>query len=107
MKRFKNWLFVILLLMVILISAGFSLWNTQPVQLSFGFVSFDPRPVSFWVVSSFVAGGVCGLVLGAGIIRDFKLKIRIRKLEKELAGIRQAQARQEKVRDETKSAEEA
>lgn len=100
MKRFKNWLFVILLLLVILISAGFSLWNTQLVPLSFGIVSFDPKPVSFWVVSSFVAGGICGLVLGAGFIRDFKLKIRIRKLEKELASIRHAHAGPDTIKDE-------
>lgn len=107
MKRFKNWLFVVVLLLVILISAGFSLWNTQAVPLSFGIVTLDPKPVSFWVVSSFVAGSICGLVLGAGFIRDFKLKTRIRKLEKELAGIRQAQSKLDKVRDEIQTAEEA
>jgi uncharacterized integral membrane protein len=88
MERFKYWLFIVLLLLIILISAGFSLWNTQAVPLSFGIVSLDPKPVSFWVVASFATGGVCGLLLGAGFIRDYKLKKRIRKLEKELANIR-------------------
>lgn len=106
MERFKSWLFVVLLLLIILISAGFSLWNTQTVPLSFGIVSLDPKPVSFWVVASFATGGICGLLLGAGFIRDYKLKKRIRKLEKELANIRLEQTRREGNKGDEKSAQE-
>lgn len=107
MERLKFWFFVILLLLIILISAGFSLWNTQAVPLSFGIVSLDPKPVSFWVVSSFAAGGLCGLLLGAGFLRDYKLKRRIRKLEKELANTRPIHSDRTVIKDELKSAEEA
>lgn len=107
MERLKYWLFVILLLLIILISVGFSLWNTQAVPLSFGIVSLDPKPVSFWVVSSFAVGGLCGLLLGAGFLRDYKLKRRIRKLEKALADSRMNHSHRTVIKDEIKSAEEA
>ena len=107
MKRLKYWLLVILLLLVVLLSAGFSLWNTQPVPLSFGIVSLDPKPVSLWVVSSFAVGGVCGLLLGAGFMRDYRLRKRIRKLEKELANTRLGQTRKEHDRSDAQSVKEA
>lgn len=100
MERLKFWLFVILLLLIIVISVGFSLWNTQSVPLSFGVLSLDPRPVSFWVVASFAIGGLCGLLLGAGFLRNYKLKRRIRRLEKALAKCQQGNADRSVIKDE-------
>lgn len=84
MQGIKRWLFITLLIIVIILSAGFSLWNTTPVPLSFGFYTFADRPLAVWVIVAFCLGGLCGLVLGAGLIRDVRLRYRIRKLEKEL-----------------------
>lgn len=84
MKRLKRWLILILMLCLILLSAGFTLWNTQTIPLSFGLFSFQPRPLSVWIIISFSIGALCGLVLGAGLIRHLQLRHRIRQLEQEL-----------------------
>jgi uncharacterized integral membrane protein len=84
MRALRRWLLILLLLLVFISSIGFSLWNTMPVPLSFGFHDFDSRPLAFWLIAAFCAGGVLGLILGAGLIHDIKLKRRIRALEKEL-----------------------
>lgn len=85
MKRLKRWLILLLMVCLILLSAGFALWNTQTVPLSFGLFSFQPRPLSVWIIISFSLGAVSGLVLGAGLIRHLQLRHRIRQLEQELA----------------------
>lgn len=85
MKRLKRWLIILLLLCLILLSAGFALWNTQTVPLSFGLFSFQARPLSVWIIISFCSGALSGLVLGAGLIRHLQLRHRIRQLEQELA----------------------
>ena len=85
MKRLKRWLMLLLMICLILLSAGFALWNTQTVPLSFGLFSFQPRPLSVWIIISFSLGAISGLVLGAGLIRHLQLRHRIRQLEQELA----------------------
>ncbi|MAY56360.1 MAG: hypothetical protein CMQ46_09770 [Gammaproteobacteria bacterium] len=84
MQGMKRWLLILLLLMVVLSSTAFSLWNTTPVPLSFGFVSFSARPLALWIIAAFCVGGLAGVILGAGLVRDMKLRMRIRRLEKEL-----------------------
>lgn len=85
MQGLKRWLTMLLLLLIVLLSAGFSLWNTVPVPLSFGIVNFAERPLALWIISAFCLGGLCGLILGAGVVRDVQLRLKIRRLEKELA----------------------
>lgn len=85
MKRFKRWLVLLLMLFLILLGAGFALWNTQTVPLSFGLFSFQARPLSVWIIMSFSFGAISGLILGAGLIRHLQLRHRIRQLEHELA----------------------
>ena len=84
MKRFKRWLIILLMLILILLSTGFALWNTQAVPLSFGLFSFEARPLSVWIIISFSLGAFSGLLLGAGLIRHLQLRHRIRQLEQEL-----------------------
>lgn len=84
-QRFTRWLVFLLLLLIFIISVGFSMWNTAPVVLSFGIHEFAARPLSFWIIVSFCLGGLLGLIIGAGLIRDARLRMRIRSLEKELA----------------------
>jgi uncharacterized integral membrane protein len=85
MKRLKRWLILLLMLCLILLSAGFALWNTQAVPLSFGLFSFDARPLSVWIIISFSLGAISGLVLGAGVIRHIQLRHRVKLLEQELS----------------------
>lgn len=86
MQLVTRWLVVLLLLLIFILSVGFSMWNTAPVVLSFGVHEFAARPLSFWIIVAFCLGGLTGLVIGAGLIRNARLRLRIRRLEKELAG---------------------
>lgn len=85
MQRFKRWLVFLLLLLIFILSVGFSMWNTSPVPLSFGLYEFAARPLSLWLIIAFCLGGLAGLAIGAGLIRDARLRLRIRALEKQLA----------------------
>lgn len=85
MQRFKRWLVFLLLLLIFIVSVGFSMWNTTPVALSFGFHEFSARPLSFWIIVTFCLGGLTGLLIGAGLIRNARLRLHIRSLKKELA----------------------
>lgn len=85
MKRIKRWLLALLMLSLLILSIGFSLWNTQLVPLSFGVISFSPRPLSVWIVLVFSLGVLIGLVLGSGLFRHLRLRRRIEQLESELA----------------------
>jgi uncharacterized integral membrane protein len=85
MKRLKRWVISLLMLCLILLSAGFALWNTQAVPLSFGLFSFDARPLSVWIIISFSLGAIFGLVLGAGMVRHIQSRHRIKQLEQELS----------------------
>ena len=83
-KQFKWWASVILLLLIVLVSAGFSLWNTTPVPLSLGFHTFAERAMAVWIIAAFCIGGLVGLLIGSGLINQFRLRRRIRQLEREL-----------------------
>jgi uncharacterized integral membrane protein len=84
MRTLKRWVIILLLLLVVLMTAGFSLWNNVAVSLTFGLFTLDARPLSVWVISSFGLGALFGLTLGAGFIGNLKSNLRIRQLEKEL-----------------------
>jgi uncharacterized integral membrane protein len=84
-QRLKRWLIFLLLLLIFILSVGFSMWNTAPVALSFGLYEFAARPLSFWLIITFCLGGLAGLLINAGLVRDARLRSRIRALEKELA----------------------
>lgn len=85
MHRLRRWLLIFFMLVIFVLSVGFSLWNTTPVPLSLGVYELEPRPLALWLVAAFCAGGLFGLILGSGLVRNVQLRLRIRKLEKELA----------------------
>jgi uncharacterized integral membrane protein len=85
MKSFKRWLLVLLMLCLLILSIGFSLWNTELIPLSFGVVTFSARPLSVWIVLAFSFGVLTGLLLGSGLFRHMRLRRRIEQLENELA----------------------
>lgn len=80
--RFFVWLF---LLLVFLASVMFSFFNTSPVPLSLGYTTLSPQPLSVWVVGAFVLGGLCGLLLGAGLFRHLRSRLEVRRLNKRVA----------------------
>lgn len=69
LMRLCAWIFLFL---VFFTSIVFSFFNTEPVSLSFGFVVLSPQPLSLWVISAFAAGGLLGLLLGAGLSGNWR-----------------------------------
>lgn len=84
MKTFKRWGIILVLLLVLLMTTGFAIWNNIEVPLSFGPITLQARPLSIWIISAFGLGILSGLTLGAGMINNMRLNRRIRQLEKEL-----------------------
>jgi uncharacterized integral membrane protein len=75
---------LLFLVMIFLLSVGFTFFNTQQIALSFGFVVFAPQPLALWVLSAFISGGLVGLALGAGIFRRWRGEREIERLRAEL-----------------------
>lgn len=88
---------LLFLVLIFLISIGFSFFNTQQIALSFGFVVLSPQPLAVWVLSAFALGGVLGLALGAGIFRQWRAAREIERLRTELTRLEQQAA----IRSET------
>ncbi len=89
LSRAMAWL---VLVVIFLLSVGFSFFNTQQVPLSFGFLVLSAQPLALWVLGAFAAGGLLGLLLGAGLFRRWRqareitqLRAQISRLEKEAA----------------------
>lgn len=77
---------------VFVASIVFSYANPQPVALSFGFVSLDPQPLAVWVIAAFACGGLFGVALGVGLVRNLGLRLEIRRLRTQLTRAEQALA---------------
>ncbi len=80
---------LIVLVLIFLLSVGFSFFNTQQVPLSFGFFVLSAQPLALWVLGAFATGGVLGLLLGSGLFRRWRqareithLRAQITRLEK-------------------------
>ena len=83
--RILTWLF---LLAVMVLSLGFMSANNTFISLSFGTFQSQERPVGLWIASSFVLGGMAGLVFGLrlfsslfGRLENARLRNRLAKLE--------------------------
>ena len=72
------------LLLVFFASIAFSYFNTTPVSIAFGSWEAPAQPISVWVIAAFTSGGLVGVLLGVGIIRNLKSKTEIRRLIKQL-----------------------
>jgi len=72
------------LLLVFAASVTFTYYNSTPVAIGIGSWQLDPQPVSVWIISAFVSGGLLGLLLGLGLFRNLKSRVEIRRLSKAL-----------------------
>jgi len=89
MRNLINLLSGFFLLLVFVAAITFSHFNTEPVGINFGRLSFAPLPVSVLIIGAFVCGGILGLILGLGVFRQLKSWAEIRGLKKELANAKQ------------------
>jgi uncharacterized integral membrane protein len=77
--------FLILLLFIIALFAGlvFSGHNQTEVALWLG-VEFPAQPLSLWVITAFISGGLLGLLLGLGLWRSRASRRQLKQLQKKL-----------------------
>jgi putative membrane protein len=94
MKRFARFLLFLLFILVVLAGFLFTIRNPEPVALWLG-VAFAPRPLSVWLIAAFIAGGLAGLAIGAGLVHRLKLRLllrqqrlRLEQQDRELAQLR-------------------
>ena len=77
--------FLMLLLFIIALFAGlvFSGHNQTRVVLWLG-TEFPAQPVSVWVSTAFISGGLVGLLLGLGLWRSRASRKKIKQLQQKL-----------------------
>jgi putative membrane protein len=78
LSRIILWFF---LLLIFIASIAFSMINSTAVPLSFGVIVLSPQPISVWVIAAFCLGALCGLILGASLLKS---RLKVRQLNREL-----------------------
>lgn len=86
LMRILAWCFMFI---VFVASIVFSYANPELVALSFGFVTLDPQPLAVWVIAAFASGGLCGVLLGVGLVRSLRSRMEIRRLRAQLGKVEQ------------------
>ena len=100
LTRILVWCFMFV---VFVASIVFSYANPESVALSFGFITLDPQPLAVWVIAAFAIGGLSGVLLGVGLVRNLRFRLEIRRLRTQLNQTEQALAAC-KTRQETTTA---
>lgn len=81
LMRILAWCFMFI---VFVTSIVFSYANSEAVVLSFGLFTLDPQPLAVWVIAAFAIGGFCGMLLGAGLVRNLRSRLEVRRLRSQL-----------------------
>jgi len=89
LTRILVWCFIFI---VFVVSIVFSFSNTQTIALSFGITTLAPQPLAVWVIASFAIGGVLGLLLGIGLVKNLRTKLEIKRLSNQVSKLEQALA---------------
>ena len=84
MRQLTRLLSGVFLLLVFAASVTFTYYNSIPVTIGIGSWQLQPLPVSIWIIGAFVSGGLLGLLLGLGLLRNLKSRVEIRRLTKAL-----------------------
>jgi uncharacterized integral membrane protein len=83
MKSVLRFLWFLLFLLVVLAGFIFTVHNADAVPLWLG-LQFDPKPLSVWLLTAFIGGGLIGLSLGLGIWRGLKTRLTLRQQRQRL-----------------------
>ena len=84
MKSFSRFLFYLLLILLAWAAFLFTMRNLDPVEVWLG-ITFAPYPLSIWLVGAYIAGGLTGLLLGAGLWGRFKTRLMVRQLNQTIS----------------------
>lgn len=92
LNRLFNLLLLLILLLLLVAGFVFALRNAAPVAVWLG-TDFSPRPLSFWLLGSLVAGIVLGLMFSSGLMRALeigRLRKKVKAQELEITRLKQA-----------------
>lgn len=89
LARIIVWCFMFI---VFVASIVFSFSNTQPIALSFGIVTLAPQALAVWVIGAFALGGILGLLLGVGLMRNLRTKLEIKRLHGQVSKLKETLA---------------
>ncbi|MGJ8689472.1 MAG: lipopolysaccharide assembly protein LapA domain-containing protein [Gammaproteobacteria bacterium] len=95
LTRILVWCFIFI---VFVVSIVFSFSNTQTIALSFGITTLAPQPLAVWVIASFAIGGVLGLLLGIGLVKNLRTKLEIKRLRNQVNKLEQTLAHEREKR---------
>ena len=82
----------VVLVLIVVFAVLFVSFNDTPVELWLGW-TFSARPFGQWLILGFVLGGFSGVLLGYGLFRRLRLKLRIHKLEAKIRRLEEENAR--------------
>jgi uncharacterized integral membrane protein len=83
MKRVSGFLVLLLFICALLAGLIFSAHNQTRVGLWLG-TEFPAQPLSLWIITAFISGGLAGLLLGPGLLRTRASRKQIRQLQQKL-----------------------
>lgn len=81
LMRILAWCFMFI---VFVASIVFSYANPESIALSFGFITLAPQPLAVWVIAAFAIGGLFGIVIGVGLVKNMRFRLEIRRLRTQL-----------------------
>lgn len=83
MKSVSRFLMLLLFIFALLVGLIFSSHNQTPVGLWLG-TEFTAKPLSLWVITAFISGGLVGLLLGLGLWQTRASRTQIKQLQQKL-----------------------
>lgn len=84
MNKLMQILSLCFIFIIFVASIVFSYANPLPIALSFGFTTLNPQPLAVWIIAAFAIGGLCGVLLGLGMVRNLRFRLEIRRLRTQL-----------------------
>lgn len=86
MSGIRSFIVSTLLLLIVVFAALFVSFNEERIALWL-FRDFAPRPLGWWLILAFVAGGFLGLLLGTGVFRRWQTRRTIRRLRQRVRSL--------------------
>jgi uncharacterized integral membrane protein len=80
MMVFVRFLRIVFFGQILVTVLGFSSHSTTKIAVWLGH-EFTAQPVSLWIISAFISGGLAGLLMGQGIWRRLQYRHEIHKLQ--------------------------
>ncbi len=83
MSKLKRFVTCVIFIVIMLAAFVFSINNPAEVPLWLG-IELAPQRLGIWLIMAFAIGGAAGLLVGSGMFRGLRYRLKIRQLEKRL-----------------------